>query len=66
MTMTYNRLRILESLSDLDSTQAEKVLEYIKGLSMRTKDEETYQMFKHQAMQEIRLALNNEQIKTSF
>ena len=64
--MSYNRLRILESLSSLDSNQAEKVLEYIKGLSMRSKDEETYRKFKHQAMQEIRLALNNEQVKASF
>jgi hypothetical protein len=66
MTMTYNRLQILESLSSLDSNQAEKVLEYIKDLSARSKDEDTYRVFKSQAMQEIRLALNNEQIKTSF
>ena len=64
--MNYNRLRILESLSSLDSNQAEKVVEYIKGLSVRSKDEDTYKMFKSQAMQEIRLALNNEQIQTSF
>ena len=64
--MTYNRLRILESLSSLDSNQAEKVLEYIKGLSAKSKDEESYRMFKHQAMQEIRLALHGEQVNTSF
>jgi hypothetical protein len=66
MTMSYNRLQILESLSNLDSHQAEKVLEYIRGLSVRPRDEETYRMFKHQAMQEIRLALNNEQVKAAF
>lgn len=64
--MNYNRLRILESLGNLDSHQAEKVLEYIKGLSERTEDEESYRQFKHQAMQEIRLALNNENLRASF
>ena len=64
--MSYNRLRILESLSSLDSNQAEKVLEYIKDLSARAKDEEAYKMFKHQAMNEIRMALTNEQLKPSF
>ncbi|MGC3942996.1 MAG: hypothetical protein QM762_00425 [Chryseolinea sp.] len=66
MTMTYHRLQILESLSNLDSNQAEKVLEYIKDLSVRAKDEEKYKMFKHQAMNEIRMALTNEQLKASF
>jgi len=66
MIMTYHRLQILESLSNLDPIQAEKVLEYIRDLSSRAKDEETYQMFKHQAMNEIRMALTNEQLKPSF
>lgn len=61
--MTYHRLQILDSLSNLDPHQAEKVLEYIKGLSARAKDEETYRVFKHQAMQEIRMALTNERVK---
>lgn len=64
--MTYHRLQILDSLSNLDPHQAEKVLAYIKGLSARAKDEETYRVFKHQAMQEIRMALTNEQPKPSF
>ena len=66
MTMTYHRLQILESLSNLDPTQAEKVLAYIKGLSVKAKDEEKYRVFKHQAMNEIRMALTNEQLKSSF
>jgi hypothetical protein len=66
MTMTYHRLQILESLSDLDPNQAEKVLAYIKGLSAKAKDEEKYRVFKHQAMNEIRMALTNEQLKPSF
>lgn len=64
--MTYNNLRILESLSTLDKNQAEKVLEYIKGLSASSKEEEDYRIFKHQAMQEIRLALTNDHLKASF
>lgn len=64
--MTYNRLRILESLSSLDPNQAEKVLEYIRGLSIRSRDEERYRVFKDQAMLEIRLALTDEQVKGRF
>jgi hypothetical protein len=66
MTLTYHRLQILDSLSTLDPHQAEKVLEYIKGLSVRARDEEKYKMFKHQAMKEIRMALTNEQLKPTF
>lgn len=66
MNMTYNGLRILESLSSLDPKQAEKVLEYIKALSIRSKDEERYRVFKDQAMHEIRLALTSEQVKAQF
>lgn len=66
MTMTYNRLRILESLSSLDTNQAEKVLDYIRKLSVRSRDEEDYRIFKHQAMQEIRLALTADQPQASF
>lgn len=65
MNMTYSRLQILESLSNLDPTQAEKVLDYIKGLATRQRDEEAYREFKHQAMQEIRTALKGEQLKAS-
>lgn len=66
MTMTYHRLQILESLSNLDPHQAEKVLDYIKGLPARAKDDEKYKTFKRQAMNEIRMALTNEQLKASF
>lgn len=66
MTMNYRRLQILESLSTLDPNQSEKVLEYIKGLSVRNSDEATYKQFKLQAMQEIRSALSKEQFRTSF
>lgn len=66
MTMTYDRLRILESVSNLDAGQAEKVLEYIKGLSRESADEASYKRFKLQAMQEIRMALSNGQLKSVF
>jgi hypothetical protein len=58
MTMNYKRLQILESLNTLDSTQAEKVLDYIRGLSYSAApDEAKYKRFKREAMKEIRNAL---------
>jgi hypothetical protein len=57
MTMNYQRLRIMESLSALDALQAEKVLMYIQGLSRRSADEEQHRRLKNQAMKEIRSAL---------
>jgi len=59
MTMNYQRLRIMESLSALDSLQAEKVLTYIQGLSRRAPEEEQYRRLKNQAMVEIRRALGS-------
>ena len=64
--MTYHRLQIMESLHALEPHQAEKVLRYIKELSVAAKDEEKYKVFKHQAMNEIRMALNTGQSKPSF
>jgi hypothetical protein len=64
--MTYDRLRILESVSNLDPGQAEKVLEYIKGLSRESAEEASYKRFKHQAMQQIRMALSSEQPRGAF
>lgn len=58
MTMNYQRLQILESLGTLDSNQSEKVLEYIKGLSVRKSDEAAYNRFKREAMKDIRRALS--------
>ncbi|MEJ7642988.1 MAG: hypothetical protein WKF87_00200 [Chryseolinea sp.] len=59
MTMNYQTLRIMESLSTLDALQAEKVLTYIQVLNRRAPEEEKYKTFKRQAMTEIRKALGN-------
>jgi hypothetical protein len=57
MTSFHQRHQILESLNSLDQNQAEKVLEYIKGLLCKTPDEASYKRFKQEAMKEIRHAL---------
>ena len=57
MTSFHQRHQILESLNSLDQNQAEKVLEYIKGLLYKTPDEASYKRFKQEAMKEIRHAL---------
>lgn len=57
--MTTNKKNeILKSLESLDQTQAEKVMEYIKGLTGSTRNETYYRLFKREAMKEIRLALS--------
>ncbi|MEO5977383.1 MAG: hypothetical protein ABIS36_02010 [Chryseolinea sp.] len=66
MTINYQRLQILESLGTLDSNQSQKVLEYIKGLSVRKSDEATYSRFKREAMKEIRSALTKDHLRSSF
>lgn len=66
MTINYQKLQLLESISALDPNQAEKVLEFIKGLSYNSVDELTYKRFKREAMKEIRHALGNEQSRASF
>ncbi len=57
MTSIHQKHEILESLNSLNQTQAEKVLEYIKGLLYTTPDEASYKKFKREAMKEIRHAL---------
>ncbi len=57
MTPINQRHQILESLDSLDSSQAEKVLEFIKGLLYKTPDEASKKKFKQEAMKEIRSAL---------
>jgi hypothetical protein len=60
MTTTHKKLQILESLQTLDQNQAEKVYDYIKGLTSVTKEDVHYQRMKREAMQDIRQALHNE------
>ena len=59
MTVTHQKLKILESLGSLDQVQTEEVLNYIKGLLQAPKAEADYNRFKREAMKEIRQALNN-------
>lgn len=67
MTPINQKHQIVESLDALDQVQAEKVLEYIKGLLYTSKDEASYQKFKREALKEIRQALGkNRKLKPSF
>ena len=67
MTPIHQRHEILESLNSLDQRQAEKVLEFIKGLVYTTPDEASYKQFKREAMKEIRHALGKgRQVRPAF
>jgi hypothetical protein len=67
MTPINQRHQILESLDSLDSSQAEKVLEFIKGLLYKTRDEASKKKFKQEAMKEIRSALGKRsQLRSAF
>lgn len=67
MTSIHQKHEILESLNSLDPSQAEKVLEYIKGLLYTTPDEASYKKFKREAMKEIRHALGKgRQLRSAF
>ena len=67
MTTNNQKNQILESLDSLDQRQAEKVLEYIKGLQLPTKAGVEYQKFKREALKEIRQALGqNRKLTPSF
>lgn len=48
---------ILETVREMDNTQAEKVLEYIKGLLNGPMNSTEHRRFKEQALREIRSAL---------
>ena len=67
MTPINQRHQILESLDSLDSNQAEKVLEFIKGLLYKSPDEASKKKFKQEAMKEIRSALGKRsQFRSAF
>ncbi len=57
MAPNNQKYEILASLDSLDQTQANKVLEFIKGL-LYSSDEESNKNFKREAMKEIRQALS--------
>lgn len=52
------KIAIQASLAELDSLQAEQVLEYIKGLLGKPRKTRDYYEFKQKALNEIRQALN--------
>ena len=52
------KIAIQASLAELDSLQAEKVLEYIKGLLQKPRKTRDYYEFKQEALNEIRQALS--------
>jgi hypothetical protein len=67
MTSINQKHQILDSLNSLDSSQAEKVLEYIKGLLYTAPDEASQKQLKREAMKEIRRALGKgRQLRPSF
>jgi hypothetical protein len=67
MTNIHQKHQILESLDSLDQAQAEKVLEYIKGLMVPARDGSRYQKLKREAMKEIRQALGKgRKLNTAF
>lgn len=56
MSSIHQKNKILESLDELDQAQAEKVLNYIKGMTQPLRNE---QQIKREAMKQIRQALGN-------
>lgn len=56
MAPNSQKHEILASLDSLNQTQANKVLEFIRGL-LYSADEESYKALKREAMKEIRKAL---------
>ena len=53
------KIAIQASLAELNSLQAEQVLEYIKVLLEKPRKTRDYYEFKRKALNEIRQALNN-------
>lgn len=53
------KLVIQASLDELDSVQAEKVLQYIKRLLNQPRKNRNYYEFRREALKEIRQALGN-------
>ena len=59
MKTIYRKHEILESLDEMDQTQMEKVLSYIKGmLDSEAAKTRAYENFKSHALREIRQALS--------
>ena len=61
--MSINKLKvqILESIQGLDQVQSKQVLDYIRRVMQTRQGNEDYLNFKQRAMQEIQVALSNNQ-----
>jgi len=57
MRQVESKKRILDSLNEMDKSQADKVLEYIQSMLMSPKDRLDYKQFKSSAMRQIDQAL---------
>lgn len=57
MTITYQKLEILQSLNNLDAAQSEKVLNFIQGLVRAPENDQHQQYVRTRAMKEIGQAL---------
>ena len=66
MTSTDQKQEILKTLSSLDSIQAEKVLDFMKGLKRSHSIDPHYETIKRRAMKEISQALKGRQMHSSF
>ena len=60
MRLVESKRRILDSLNEMDKSQADRVLEYIQDLLMSPKDQREYQHFKSSAMKQINQALRED------
>lgn len=57
MTITYQKLQLLQSLNNLDADQSEEVLNFIRSLTGRTGNDLHQQRVRTRAMKEIGQAL---------
>lgn len=59
MSINELKVQILESVGGLDQLQSEKVLDYIRRVVKSRRDQEDYLNFKRRAMEEIKIAIDN-------
>jgi hypothetical protein len=57
MTITYQKLELLQTVQNLDAVQSEKVLDFIRGLAKTPENDRDQQRVKTRAMKEIGQAL---------
>lgn len=57
MTITYQKLELLQTVRNLDAVQSEKVLDFIRGLAKTPENDRDQQRVKTRAMKEIGQAL---------